>query len=88
MRPGGAFRRFAAGLLAAAGGFGAASSPSWAISSWVAAGENAGRVIFGVPAGRGGGVLLLDQQPLVALAAFHADDGELAVKAFRRAGGT
>ncbi len=48
-----------------------------------AAGEHAARVVLDVPAGFRGGVLLLDEQPLVALAAiFHADQGEFAGELF------
>ena len=39
-------------------------------------------MILGIPAGLRGGVLLLEQQPLVAFAALGSDDGELAGELF------
>ena len=41
-------------------------------------GQNADRVIFRVPSGLRGGIFLLEEEPLVPLAALHAHDGELA----------
>ena len=47
-------------------------------------GRHAAGVILGVPAGFREGVLLLEQQPLVAFAALDSDDRELAAQFFAR----